>query len=175
MSRNKLKHTDRPDEISPTPERRTQSVVERAARVIADEEGRVSRPYRALDSLTVMLRKGSITPAMHQAGEDFHTLFITAQLQTLRAADLLRLPDGVREVSLTMAQAEARKNVWHVLQTVGGMASPAGSCLWHVVGCEWTLKDWALREGWNGRNPSQETASGILIGALSAVQAYFGL
>ena len=103
MNRKKMKLADRPDEISPTPERLTQSLVERAARVIADEDGRVSRPYRTLDSLSLMLRKGTITAAMHQAGEDFHALFITAQLQPLRAADLLRLPDGMRELPVTLA------------------------------------------------------------------------
>lgn len=175
MSRGKMKRADRPDGIAPTPERRTQGLIERAACVIADEEGRVSRPYCAPDTLTVMLRKNTITAAMHQAGEDFHALFITAQLETLRAADLLRLPDGMRELPLTLAQAEARKKVWLVLKTLGGMSSPAGSCLWHVVGCEWTLKDWARREGWNGRHLSQESASGVLIGSLAVLQAHFGL
>jgi len=164
-----------PDDIAPTPERRRQSLIERAAQVIADEQGRVARPYRAPDTLTILLRKSRITPEMHQAGEDFHALFTTANFQGLRAADLNRLPDGVRELPLTLAQTEARKKVWEALKTLGGLAAPAGSCVWHVVGCEWTLKDWALRQGWNGRHYSQEAASGILLGALGVLQAHFGL
>lgn len=164
-----------PDEQAPSAERQAQSQVERLPAPIADEAGRPARPYRAVDTLTAMLRKGTITPAMHQAGEDFHVLFMAAALESLRAADLSRLPDGKRELPLTLRQAEARKEVWRVLRTVGGIASPSGSCLWHVVGSAATVKEWALHHGWNGRTLSPEAASGILIGALGALQAYFGL
>src|ERR1700733_14974817 len=54
------------------------------------------------------------------------------------------------------------------------IASPAGSCVWHVVGCEWTIRDWALREGWGGRPLSEEAASGVLVGALGVLQALYG-
>jgi hypothetical protein len=93
----------------------------------------------------------------------------------LRVPDLTRLPQGMRELPISLAQAEARKKVWLALKTLGGMAAPAGSCVWHVVGCEWTVKDWALREGWNGRSISQEVAAGILVGSLGVLQAHFGL
>jgi hypothetical protein len=43
------------------------------------------------------------------------------------------------------------------------------------VGCEWPVKDWALREGWGGRPLSQETAAGILVGALGVLQGLYGL
>jgi hypothetical protein len=163
------------DELAPSAERLAQGMVERLLEPIADEAGRPARPYRAVDTLTAMLRKGSITPAMRQAGEDFHALFITAQLETLRAADLHRLPDGTHELNITLRQAEARKQVWRILRTLGGVASPAGSCVWHVVGSATTLKEWALHHGWNGRVLSPEAASGVLIGALGALQARFGL
>lgn len=162
-------------EVAPSPERFARGPVERLARPIADEAGRPARPYRAVDTLGAMLRKGTITPAMHQAGEEFHALFMTAQLEPLRAADLNRVPDGIRDLPLSLRQAEARKRVWRVLKSVGGIASPAGSCLWHVVGSAATLKEWALHCGWNGRRLTQEAASGVLLGALGAVQAHFGL
>ena len=163
------------DEFAPSAERSAQGLIERLPKPIADEAGRPARPYRAVDTLTAMLRKGTITPAMHQAGEDFHALFMTAQLETLRAADLSRLPEGMRELNITLRQAEARKQVWRILKTLGGIASPAGSCVWHVVGGAATLKEWALHHGWNGRVLSPEAASGVLIGALGALQAQFGL
>jgi hypothetical protein len=62
-----------------------------------------------------------------------------------------------------------------MLKALGGVASPAGSCLWHVVGSAVTLKEWALHHGWNGRVLSPEAASGVLIGALGALQAQLGL
>jgi hypothetical protein len=117
-----------------------------------------------------MLRKGTISAAMRQAGDDFHALFIRAALEPLRAADLNRVPHNAAARDLSETQAEARRRVWRALERVGGIASPGGSCLWHVVGCEWSVKEWALREGWGGRPVSQETAAGVLIAALGALQ-----
>ena len=65
--------------------------------------------------------------------------------------------------------------MWCALTKLGGATSPAGSCVWHVVGSAATLKEWALHHGWNGRVLSPEAASGVLIGALGALQAQFGL
>ena len=163
------------DESGPTAERWRRGDVERAAQSIADEEGRPARPFRVVDTLLAMQRRQSITPAMRQAGEDFRALFAAANLDPLRVPDLARIPQGVREVPLTLRQAEARKKVWQALQALGGIASPAGSCVWHVIGCEWSVKEWALREGWGGRPLGQETAAGILIGALGVLQAHYGL
>jgi hypothetical protein len=171
----KRKPRTAPDELAPSPERLAQGIVERLPQAIADEAGGPARPYRAVDTLTAMLRKGSITAEMHQAGEDFHVLFMVAQLEALRAADLSRTPDGARELNITQRQAEARKQVWSILKKLGGFTSPAGSCVWHVVGSATTLKEWALHHGWNGRVLSPEAASGVLIGALGALQAHFGL
>ena len=57
------------DPGAPTAERRTHDPIERVPQAIADEAGRPARPYRSVDALTAMLRKGSITPAM---GADEH-------------------------------------------------------------------------------------------------------
>ncbi len=162
-------------DLPPTPERLAQGQIERSSRTLADEAGNPARPYRAVDTLTAMLRHCTITPAMHQAAEDFRVLFVTAQLNALRAADLTRVPDGTHELPLTLRQAEARKKVWQALNALGGMAAPAGSCVWHVVGCEWTVKEWALRLGWNGHVLRPEMATGILVSSLGVLQAYFGL
>ncbi len=66
----------------------------------------------------------------------------------------------------------ARTAVWRAIRALGGIASPAGSCLWHVVGWERSLKEWALEQGWAGRRVSQEAASGILIAALGALETH---
>jgi uncharacterized protein DUF6456 len=162
--------------LPPTPERRKRGPVERLARPIADELGRPGRPYRAVDTLGLMERRGSITPAMRQAGEDFRARFRVARLDPLRAADWSRLRSG----GPRLAQDEpglrieaAREAVWRAILAVGGLASPAGSCLWHVVGSEQSLKEWAASRGWSGRRVSQETASGILVAALGTLEAYF--
>jgi len=67
-------------DVLPTPERRNHGPVERLERPIGDNSGRPARPYRAIDTLAVMERRGSITAAMRQAGENFRARFMTAQL-----------------------------------------------------------------------------------------------
>jgi hypothetical protein len=160
------------------PERLRQGLVELAPSVIADEAGRPSRPYRAIDTLAIMERRGSITSGMRQAGEDFRRRFAVAQLDPLRALDLSRLSLGDKPTRrgdhAPGLRAEAARNaVWRAIRAAGGIASPAGSCLWHVVGWERPLKEWAQQQGWAGRRVSQEAASGILIAALGALEAHF--
>ncbi|HZU89545.1 MAG TPA: DUF6456 domain-containing protein [Stellaceae bacterium] len=164
---------------APTPERRHHGKIERFERPIADEDCRPSRPYRAVDTLMLMQRRGSITAAMRQAAEDFRARFAAAQLDPLRALDWSRLRSGAHAPRRGADDAglrteAARRAVWRAIQAVGGIASPAGSCLWHVVGWEQSLKEWALSQGWQGRRVSQEAASGSLIAALGALEAHFG-
>ena len=166
--------------VAPTKERRNQGIVERLERPIADESGRPVRPYRAIDTLGTMERRGSITAGMRQAGEDFRARFATTQLDPLRVPDWSRVRVGsssrfqaAHEPGLRMEGA--RNVVWRAIQAVSDIDSSAGSCLWHVVGWERSLKEWALEQGWSGRRVSQEAASGILIAALGALEAHFGM
>jgi hypothetical protein len=166
-------------DCGPTPERRRHGPVERAAPAIAYAAGHPAHPYRALDTLLVMERRGSITAGMRQAGEDFRARFALAQLDPLRAADLTHLRlDGERRRDRDapgLRIETARRTVWGAIQAVGGIASPAGSCLWHVLGWQRTLKEWALEQGWAGRRVSQEAASGIFVAALGALEAHFAM
>jgi GH25 family lysozyme M1 (1,4-beta-N-acetylmuramidase) len=169
-----------PADSGPTPERRQHGAIERLERAIGDVAGHPSRPYRAVDTLAIMQRRGSITAGMRQAGEDFRARFAVAQLDPLRALDLSHLRLGERSVRPAgdgpgLRIERARAAVWRAVQAVGGIASPAGSCLWHVIGWERSLKEWALERGWSGRRVSQEAASGILIAALGALEAHFGI
>ena len=169
------KRVSAPD-TAPTPERRRHDAIEPVERAFADAAGRPSRPYRVVDTLQIMERRGTITAGMRQAGEAFRARFACAQLDPLRALDLSRMRVGEapprREAEAPSARIEAaRRAVWQAIQAVGGIASPAGSCLWHVLGWERSLKEWALQQGWSGRRVSQEAASGILVAALGALEA----
>ena len=169
----------REGDAAPTPERQQHGPVERLEQPIADLSGQTARPYRALDTLAVMERRGSITAGMRQAGEDFRARFAVAQLDPLRAVDLSHLRLGERGPRPDIASPglrieAARTTVWRAIQAVGGLGSPAGSCLWHVLGWERSVKEWALEQGWSGRRVSQESAAGILIAALGALEAHFG-
>jgi hypothetical protein len=163
--------------VTPTPERHRHDLVEQLERPIADYSGRPARPYRAVDTLATMERRGSITPGMRQAGEDFRVRFATAQLDPLRAFDLSRPRTGNRSRSGAGEEPglrieNARAAVWRAILAVGGLGSAGGSCVWHVLGWERSLKEWALEQGWSGRRVSQEAASGILIAALGTLEAH---
>src|SRR5437773_6837706 len=122
---------DRKIEGGPTPERRSRGIVELVERPIADESGRPSRPYRAVDTLAAMERRGSITGGMRQAGEDFRARFAVAQLDPLRAPDLSRPRErGASRVTADEAGMRiegARGTVWRGSEAVGGAPAAGGS------------------------------------------------
>jgi hypothetical protein len=68
----------------------------------------------------------------------------------------------------------ARRCVHKSLEALGGLSSPAGSCVWHVVGLQRSVREWAIRQGWCGRPVRQEQAQGILVAALGMLAAHFG-
>ncbi len=101
----------------PTSERHQRGPTEQLPRPIADETGRTARPYRAVDTLATMERRGSITAGMRQAAEDFRFRFVTAQLDPLRALDYSRPRDGGRgratgDRGSGLRVEGAREHVW---------------------------------------------------------------
>jgi hypothetical protein len=60
------------------------------------------------------------------------------------------------------------------LDALGGLGSPAGSCVWHVVGLQRSVREWAVRQGWGGRLLRIEQAQGILIAALGMLAGHYG-
>jgi hypothetical protein len=121
-----------------------------------------------------MLRAGTIDQAMHDAAKDFQAAFIIAQLDPLRALPIVRVPGSGREPELSERQLHARRRVHQAMAALGGISSPAGSCVGHVVGLQRSVREWAIRQGWGGRPVRQEQAQGILIGALGVLAAHFG-
>jgi hypothetical protein len=140
----------------------------------ADPDGRIVVRHRVVDTLGRMLKSGTIDQAMHDAGRDFQAAFIIAQLDPLRALPILRVPGTGREPDLNERQLHAKRRVHEAMQALGGLSSPAGSCLWHVVGLQRSVREWALRQGWGGRPVRQEQAQGILVAALGMLAAHFG-
>jgi hypothetical protein len=60
------------------------------------------------------------------------------------------------------------------VEALGGISSPAGSCVWHVVGLQRSVREWAIRQGWGGRPVRHEQAQGILVAALGVLAAHDG-
>ena len=140
----------------------------------ADPDGRPVLRHRVVDTLAKMLRAGTITQEMHDAARDFQARFIIAQLDALRALPLARLTGSGREPDLSERQLHARRRVHEAMEALGGIGSPAGSCVWHVAGLQCSVREWALRLGWCGRLVRQEQAQGILVAALGVLAAHCG-
>jgi hypothetical protein len=139
-----------------------------------DPDGHIVYHHRTVDTLGKMLRAGTITPEMHDTAKDFQAAFIVANLDPLRALPILRVPGTGRDLELNDRQLHARQRVQKALEALGGLSSPAGSCVWHVVGLQRSVREWAIRQGWGGRPVRQEQAQGILVAALGMLAAHFG-
>jgi hypothetical protein len=137
-------------------------------------DGRIVYHHRTVDTLGKMLRAGTIAQEMHDAAKDFQAAFIVANFDPLRALPLLRVPGNGREPELHERQLDAQRRVHEALEALGGIGSPAGSCVWHVVGLQRSVREWALRQGWGGRPVRQEQAQGILVAALGVLAGHFG-
>jgi hypothetical protein len=137
-------------------------------------DGRVVTHHRLVDSLARMLKSGTINEAMHDAARDFQAAFTIANLDPIRAAPLVRVPGAGGKPDLNERQIDARRQVHEAMQALGGIGSPAGSCVWHVVGLQRSVREWAIRQGWGGRPVRQEQAQGILIAALGMLAARLG-
>lgn len=127
---------------------------------------------RAVDTLGLMLANGTITPAMHEAGAIFRAQFRAAALDTLRATPPIRIPARTDD-PLAERHVQARCKVAAALDALGGADSAAGSCVWHVVGCECSVRKWAVRQGWGGRRVSPPQAQGMLVAALSTLAGHY--
>ena len=138
------------------------------------ETGTPVQHRRAVDTLGMMLANGTITAQMHEAGCMFRTLFRAAALDGMRATPLLRLPGGGGD-PLTERHVAARQRIGAALDALGGHDSAAGSCAWHVVGLEMSVREWAMRQGWGGRPVAPPQAQGILVATLSVLAGHFGL
>jgi hypothetical protein len=139
-----------------------------------DPDGCIVYHHRTVDTLGKMLRAGTISQEMHDAAKNFQAAFIIANLDPLRALPILRVPGKGREPDLNERQLDARRRVHNTLEALGGISSPAGSCVWHVVGLQRSVREWGIRQGWNARPVRQEQAQGILVAALGMLATDFG-
>jgi hypothetical protein len=129
---------------------------------------------RAVDTLGVMLANGTITREMHEAGSIFRTLFRSAAADGMATSQLTRLP-GATADGISNRQLEARRRVAEALDALGGHDSPGGSCVWFVVGLEFSVREWAMRQGWSGRPVHGPAAQGMLVAALGTLASHFRL
>jgi hypothetical protein len=140
----------------------------------ADPDGRPVVHHRTVDTLGIMLRTGTISQGMHDAARDFQAQFTLARYDTLVCMRFRRDPSRGNRAELTETQIDARRRVGKALDALGGLGSPAGSCVWHVVGLQRSIREWALRQGWSGRPLRAQQAQGILVAALGVLAGHYG-
>jgi len=140
-----------------------------------DDDQKPVDHYRTLDTLALMLRNGSITGAMHDAGQQFSQDFARAFGSGVASPKLDGLPGGTAPGQMMVEKnAGAARAVRDALEAVGGSGSPAGSALWYVAGLQMSIRDWAQREGWNGRRQDRDEVKGHLVAALGMLARYYG-
>jgi Domain of unknown function (DUF6456) len=138
------------------------------------ETGSPVQHRRAVDTVGLMLANGTITPEMHNAAVVFRTKFRAAALDDLQPMAWDRVPGGSGD-GMTERQASARRHVAQAMGALGGFGSAAGSAVWHVVGLECSVREWAQRQGWGGRPVGAPQAQGMLVAALCLLAAHYGL
>lgn len=140
-----------------------------------DDDQKPVDHYRTVDTLALMLRNGSITGAMHDAGQQFSQDFARAFASGVASSRLDGLPAGTAPGQMMIERnAGAARAVRDALEAVGGNSSPAGSALWYVAGLQMSIRDWSLRDGWNGKRVEKNEAKGILVAALGVLARYYG-
>jgi len=138
------------------------------------ESGAVVVHRRAVDTLGMMLSNGTITEPLYDAGVQFRTQFRKAAIEHVATSAMLRLPGGGGDQMLE-GTIHARRRIADAMDVLGGHDSATGSCAWHVLGTEASVREWAMRQGWGGKLVSPPQAQGILVATLTVLAVHFGL
>lgn len=170
----KAKTTKQKESMGPSKWRLQHGGFGEAVRTADPETGVPVALRRAVDTLGAMQANGTITAEMFEAGGIFRRQFRSAMLDGLRAVPLIRIVGGGGDC-ITEQQIAARDRVACAMEVLGGSDSAAGSCVWHVVGLECSVREWAMRQGWGGRTVPATQAQGMLVAALSVLAAHYGL
>jgi hypothetical protein len=159
---------------APSAARRQHNRITRDRKQIADVAGRIGVPWRAEGLLAKLERNGSITAAQRAAGEQFHALFRSAASDPLKATDPSRTHvSGARALSQQLGCLWAKTSLDRAIDALGGLASPAGSCAWHVLGNDCSMQNFAVRQSWCGNPIRPEVAKGVLLSCLGTLQHHF--
>lgn len=70
-----------------------------------------------------------------------------ANIDTLRALPILCIPGNGRDADMGERQLAAGRRVLKSIEKLGGIGSLTVSALWHVVGLQESVRQWAHRSG----------------------------
>lgn len=155
--------------IDPTLERGYHDAIKRLDRPIISDPGEYAAPYIVVGLLEGLRDRNRILDPEYIAGDRFRSWFRLAQHERLKASDMARpYIDGGSKIPEPYGNERARKETDKAIRWVGGYASSSGSCLWHVIGLDYSLRKWALEQA-RFRMIGHLGASGILIAALESL------
>jgi len=80
--------------LGPLPARLQHGRVELVPETVKDAHGAPAQPWRAVDTIELLLQRGTITKEAAIAAEQFRRAFRFAALDPMRAADMARVPGG---------------------------------------------------------------------------------
>lgn len=145
-------------------------------RMVDPDTNREAVVHRTVDTVGMMRRNGTVTREMEAAARDFAAAFTIAQLDALKVPSLHRIPGqfAPQDVSLTDRQVAAREKVHRCLRAIGGLSSPGGSALWHVVGLQMSVREWTLNRAWSGKPVTQDEGRGVLVTTLAVLAVHLG-
>jgi len=82
----------------------------------------------------------------------------------------MRVSSGVYRETIPGFPAErARRRVQETLAALGGVDRLLGSCCWHVIGLEWSVRRWAREK--LGGNPAE--ATGVLVAVATLLELHY--
>jgi hypothetical protein len=162
------------DILPPPPERGQHDRIRRSDRQLVDVRGDIADPFIVVSLLGRWHAEGRIDLAEVDAGARFHREFRLGSLGDLHAADVgrVRSSAGWTGRAISANAEHFRRRVWDALEALGGLDRPPASCIYHVIGCEQTLKDWC-RERYTARRISEHQAPGILVAALACLASHY--
>ncbi|MDP6342440.1 MAG: hypothetical protein QF578_14935 [Alphaproteobacteria bacterium] len=153
--------------------------VSRSEGTIADADGRVAYPMRAIDVVDALMRRGRIDGRAAEAARDFERNFEVAHLTGVAARDVSAPIDRSHRSGPPRAEPHrvlaARDRVWAALEALGGVGTPGASAVWDILGMGMTIKQHAERcQFGDGRSLNPMAATGILVQACYTLAAHFG-
>ena len=140
-----------------------------------DPDGRIVVHHRLVDTLGRMLKSGTIDRPMHDAGRDFQAAFIVANLDPLRASQMLQVPGGGRESRPERPTAGCAPPGACGAAGAGRHLQPGRLLGVARAGLPaQSIREWAMRQGWGGRPLHVQQAQGIALAALDLLARHFG-
>jgi hypothetical protein len=129
--------------------------------------------FRRVDSLTAMASRGTITADMLTAGLRFRALFDRAALHGVAAGALDPIPRGTDRSRMQMGEAVAfaRERIAADIELLGSHGAPMADACWYIVGLGENVEQYALRARWAGKALNPKMVTGLVIGALSLLDA----